>query len=329
MTELSLEKYLPIQNLDIQADSKIPFNLYVNLPLNQKIVLYRRANGHVDTAKVEQFTQSHISNLFIEKQDYMEFVRYVAFRMRSLLGKEESEENRKMMAAAARSMLVSTINQTDTAIARAMMNNLSDITGMIIEGVLENLGIGSRKMFHRLLALAEKGSDFQRHPVNVASLATLITFGIGHSNQQALTDVAMAALLHDVGLSKLPTKIISVGHDLSNLSAEEQVHIRRHPELSVQIIEEKGVSASDMAKLLIRQHHEDFSGKGYPLGIRGFQINELSQILRVADEIDVLFSEFYSSPGNLKVRVMELLARLNADQIVESSLLARIRRVLI
>lgn len=329
MIDASTEKYLPIQSLDIQADTKLSFNLYVNLPLNRKIVLFRRAGGHVESARIEQFTQSNMSNLFIEKKDYMEFVRYVALRMKALLGNKDSEENRKMMAAAARSMLVSTINQSDTAIARAMMDNLSDITGMIIEGVLESLGIGSRKMFHRLLALAEKGSDFQRHPVNVASLATLITFGIGYSNQQTLTDMAMAALLHDIGLSKLPTKIIALGHDLSDLSTEEQEGVHRHPEFSVQILEEKQVPVSDMAKLIIRQHHEEFGGKGYPLGLRGFNINELSQILRVADEVDVLFSQFYVTPGNLKVRVMELLARLNSDQIVETNLLARIRRILI
>jgi HD-GYP domain-containing protein (c-di-GMP phosphodiesterase class II) len=330
---LSAEEFLPIQSLDIEAETTITFNLYVNLPLNKKYVLYRRAGGQVESHRLDKFSEGNLSNFFIEKKDYNEFVKYVALRIRNLIGSNDNGENRKMMQAAAKSILSSTLDQSDPAIAAALMGNLNDITATIIESALENVGSfnthTSKKLFHRLAQLADKGSDFQKHPINVASLAVLITFGIGYSREKILADMSMAALLHDVGLSKLPPKVISHAHAPLRLGIYERESIYKHPELSVEVLEEKNIPVSDLAKTIIRQHHEEFNGSGYPHGLRGYTINELSQILRVADEIDQLFTEFFSNPGNLKIRVVELLRRLGEQKVIEPLLLSRIRQVLI
>jgi hypothetical protein len=61
--------YLPIQSLDIEADTKINFNLYVNLPLNNRYILYRRAGGHIESHRMEKLNDGNLSNFFIEKKD--------------------------------------------------------------------------------------------------------------------------------------------------------------------------------------------------------------------------------------------------------------------
>lgn len=330
---MSSENFLPIQSLDIEAEKKISFNLYVNLPLNNKYILYRRAGGQIESGRMEKLTDRNLSNFFIEKKDYNEFVKYVAQRIGELVGKPDTVDNKKVMQAAAKAILSSTLDQTDPAMAAAMMENLNDITGAIIENTLENVTVGhsgsAKKLFHRLAQLAEKGSDFQKHPVNVASLAVLITFGIGYSREKILTDIAMASLLHDVGLSKLPPKIIPFAHQPLYLEIQERELVYKHPELSVEVLEEKNIPISELAKTVIRQHHEEFNGSGYPNGLRGYTINELSQILRVADEIDQLFVELANNPGSLKLRAAELLRRLGEQKVIEPDLLHRIRQVLI
>lgn len=320
--------YLPIQSLDIEAELKIPFNLYVNLPLNNKYILYRRAGGKIESDKFEKLS-GNFPNFFIEKKDYNEFVKYVALRLRDFVGSTDGSENLKLMTAAAKSILTSTMNQTDPAIARALLSNLNDITAVIIESVLESSLMGSKKLFQKLSKLAEKGSHFQKHPVNVASLAVLITFGIGYSREKILTDVATAALLHDLGLSRLPTKVIAAAHDVLTLSISERPDLYRHPELTLEILEEKNIPVSDLAKTIILQHHEEFNGSGYPGGLRGYTINELSQILRVADDVDQIFADLESSGANLKTRVMELMQRLAEQKVIEPLLLSRIRQVLL
>jgi HD-GYP domain-containing protein (c-di-GMP phosphodiesterase class II) len=327
---MEMDQYLPIQSLDIEAESTIPFDIFVNLPLNKKIILYRKKGGEISAAKMQKFTENNVKNFFVDKKDYNEFVKYVALKMRNLVGAKDSETNRKMMAQTAKSILSSTLNQTDPAIANALMGNLNDITGIVIESSLTGAGVvGGMKMFSRLVQLADKGTDFQKHPVNVASLAVLITFGIGYSSARALSDMAMAALLHDVGLSKCPTKVIPFAHNLVELPMEERDYIYKHPEYSIEILQEKGVELSNHAKIIIEQHHEEFNGFGYPKGLRGFHINEMAQVLKVADELDQIINAIHVRPVVLKEEVRGLLNRLRDDKVVEANLLGRIRAVLI
>lgn len=323
------ENYLPIQSLDIEAETQINFNLYVNLPLNNRYILYRRAGGFVESHKLEKFSDGNVGNFFIEKKDYLEFVKYVAGRIKALVGSESTIEAKKVMQAAAKSILSSTLNQKDPAMAMALMGNLNDITGIVIESALESSGYGSKKLFQRIYQLSQKGTDFQKHPVNVASLAVLLTFGIGYSKDKILSDMAMAAVLHDIGLSKLPPRLIQHAHSVVHALINERDLLYSHPELSVQLLEEKNIPISDLAKTMIRQHHEEFSGNGYPAGLRGFAINELSQILRIADELDQVFSEFCQNPSDLKAQVSDLLQRLGEGKKIEPGLLTRVRKVLL
>lgn len=330
-TNLNHEEYIPIQSLDIEAESRINFDLYVNLPLNNRYIRYRRKGGSLEGIRLEKFAEGNVSNFYILKKDYQEFVKYVARRIHNLLGGDPHQENVKVSQATAKAILASTLEQSDPVIAATMLKNLNDITGVVIENSLSQLDTKKNlpiKIFHKLYQLAEKGTDFQKHPINVTSLAVLITFGIGYTRQNILADVAMAGLLHDIGLSKLPTKIIHHSHRPLSLSIEERTQLYKHPEMTLKILEEKRIPISDLCRTLILQHHEEFNGSGYPQGLRGFNINELSQILRVAEEIEQLFVDLYENPGSLRLRVAETLRDLGDSKSIEPSLLTRIRQVL-
>lgn len=97
---------------------------------------------------------------------------------------------------------------------------------------------------------------------------------------------------------------------------------------TIEVLEEKKIPVSALTKTIILQHHEEFNGSGYPAGTRGFMVNELAQILRVADEIDQLFQENLLQTTDLKARVRELLQRFSDQKSVEPLLLSRIRKVL-
>lgn len=332
------EDYMPIQSLDIEAESKITFDLFVNLPLNNKYILYRKAGGRLEANRLEILTQRNVSNFFIHKKDYAAFVKYVANRMKSLVNCADTSENRKLMVSAAKAILSSTLGQADPAMTNALMGNLNDITAMIIESVLETSGIYKKKTFQKLAALAAKGTDFQKHPVNVSSLAVLITFGIGYNNDRIVSDLAMAALLHDVGLSRIQPRLIMLAHDCANLQLADRKEIHQHPQHSIDILRERGLKLSHMAETIILQHHEEFNGSGYPKGIRGYHLNELAQVVRVADDLDRIINEPVptSRPGDvagdlpllLKVRVSEYLRVLGEGKVIEPALLQRIAAVL-
>lgn len=323
------DEYLPVQTLDIESESKITFDLYVNLPLNQKYVLYRRKGGQVENSRIETLDQSRHRKFYVHKSEYQEFVKYVAVRLKNLVDTGNVENNKKMMTAAARSILSSTFDENNPVITDVFMSNLNEITRSIIESVLEASGGYQKKTFQRFAELAQTGTHFQKHPVNVASLAILIAFGIGYSNQKILSDLAMAALLHDIGLSKLPPQLIIKSHTPKLLTASDREKLFDHPQVSLDILQERNVDVSPLTKTIILQHHEEFNGFGYPKGIRGYAINEFAQIMRVADELDQLISNGYSTHGSLKLAVSALFDEMVREMVIESTLCLRIKSLLI
>lgn len=94
-------------------------------------------------------------------------------------------------------------------------------------------------------------------------------------NQQELSDLYFAAMLHDVG---------KLGNGL-DLAIEDMEHPQRGANL---------VASSPLlgkAALGIRHHHENWDGSGFPDGLRKEQIPLLARIVAVADTFDMLSSE--------------------------------------
>ena len=98
-------------------------------------------------------------------------------------------------------------------------------------------------------------------------------------------DLEWGALLHDVGKLSVPDSVINKP---GPLDAREWELMRRHPRMGYELIE--AISFLDPARVLILQHHENFDGSGYPLGLAGDEIALGARIFRVADSLDAMTS---------------------------------------
>ena len=90
------------------------------------------------------------------------------------------------------------------------------------------------------------------------------------------------ALLHDIGMVGLPEKLI-ITPDSSLTEAEIEL-FKRHT-----IIGEKMISAAyDLRHTaqIVRSHHEEFSGDGFPDGLAGSEIPLGARITRLANDYD-------------------------------------------
>jgi len=318
--------FVPIQTLDIEAEKQITFDLYLNLPMNQKVILYRHKGGELKTDRFEKLISRDAHNFCIRKDDLGEFVRYVANRLKLMIeDRGNGHSNPQMMASSARSILSSTFQAGNSAMALALMGNLNEITGVLIESVLENISPGRKKAFRKLLEMSSTGSDFHKHPINVTSLSVMIAFGIGYSTDKILTEVAMGSLLHDIGLARLPEHVAQMAHQPQNLSHADRQQLYRHGEYALDILKEKNIPVSEVLRAIVTQHHEQFNGSGYPLKLRGHLVNEFAQIVRVADDLDYLIRDQITDAQSLRKKVTHLFAHLQGEKVTEPGLGARIR----
>ena len=65
--------------------------------------------------------------------------------------------------------------------------------------------------------------------------------------------------------------------------------MRRHPRHGQQIL--SGIEFLEGAARVVAQHHERFDGTGYPLGLRGEQIDLNARIFAIADAFDAITSD--------------------------------------
>lgn len=124
------------------------------------------------------------------------------------------------------------------------------------------------------------------HSVEVCMLSTMIGRAMG-IRVSALVDLAMGALLHDVGKVGIPQAILNKP---DRLTPEEAEVMRRHTTLGWVMLREQPDLPPEVA-LVALQHHERWDGRGYPLKLAGEQIHRFARVCTVADVYDALTAD--------------------------------------
>ena len=130
------------------------------------------------------------------------------------------------------------------------------------------------------------GETYQiANAIHVAILSVKIGQGLNYDSA-SLERLAMAGLLHDLGMWLLPQGIVEKS---GSLSADEWSGIHAHPEQGRRVVAEMGESFHWLATA-IAQEHERWDGGGYPCRLKGGAISEIAQIIGLADVLDAMIS---------------------------------------
>lgn len=124
----------------------------------------------------------------------------------------------------------------------------------------------------------------QGHQIRVAMLARLIGAEMGLPGDE-LDELAMAALLHDIGKLRVPAEILNKP---GRLSPAEMNLVQEHPLQGYETL--KHIDFRWRIADIVLQHHERLDGSGYPDGLRGDRILLPSRILAAADVIEAIAS---------------------------------------
>lgn len=125
------------------------------------------------------------------------------------------------------------------------------------------------------------------HSVNVSLLATACGIGLGLSNQN-LKELTAAALLHDIGKTKIPDAVLNKREPLTE---EEWKLIREHPKIGYEMLCQDTVSLPPSIRTGVLLHHENQDGSGYPFGYHDEQISLYAKIIHVADVYEALYAK--------------------------------------
>lgn len=152
-----------------------------------------------------------------------------------------------------------------------------------------------------------KGLDIftDAHVQGVAKMTTAMCQKMGMPYEE-LKKCVLAAYLHDVGKIKVPPEILQ---KTSRLTDEEFEIMKKHTIYGYEICMEYK-NFKDLAPI-VRAHHENMDGTGYPDGLKGDEIPKEAQIIKVADVYDALtqkrqYKDGYKISDALKMMVQDV-----------------------
>lgn len=123
------------------------------------------------------------------------------------------------------------------------------------------------------------------HSINVSLLSMLIGKWL-RLDYESVRMLTQAGLLHDMGKSKVLPDILNKP---GVLTREEFEEIKRHPIYGYRLVEASPDIDEDVKKAILT-HHEREDGSGYPIGLKGDQLNIYAKIIAVADIYDAMTS---------------------------------------
>ena len=136
------------------------------------------------------------------------------------------------------------------------------------------------------MAIDAKDTVTHGHIRRVQAHATSLAREVGVRDEALLKAIEAAALLHDMGKLAVPEYILNKP---GKLTEAEFAKMKLHASVGADIL-----SAIDFpypVVPIVRHHHENWDGTGYPTGLRGTDIPIGARVLSVVDCFDALTSD--------------------------------------
>jgi HD-GYP domain-containing protein (c-di-GMP phosphodiesterase class II) len=158
------------------------------------------------------------------------------------------------------------------------LKELSDKVKTLCDVILEN-----KRYVLRIIGDAANDSNYL---VNHSVRSTVLSVVLGGHLKlppHRLIELGVAAVLHEIGMVRLPPQLYMAHRKLSD---QERKSITAHPILGYNILKDKQFPLAICLAAL--EHHERMNGTGYPRSLSGDKISLYARIIAVACSYDAV-----------------------------------------
>lgn len=174
--------------------------------------------------------------------------------------------------------LMTSINRGNAQFLEEAVQLSSELSGYFLKD--------KEAIMHVLNLQGNKKDTLYYHSLNVTVLALILGRASGLEDKE-MESLALGAIFHDIGKSKIDKKIL---YKTGQLTKPEIMLIRKHPFFGVELLS-KSDKFPPESMTVVYQHHERFDGKGFPRGLKGKDICRLAMILSITDFYDKLINK--------------------------------------
>jgi HD-GYP domain-containing protein (c-di-GMP phosphodiesterase class II) len=160
------------------------------------------------------------------------------------------------------------------------------------------------------IALGERDTETREHSDRVIELSRALGKHIDLSTSE-LEILGLAASLHDIGKIGIPDRILLKP---GRFIPEERQTMQGHTLIGERIVKAIEDERSDALADVVRHHHENFDGSGYPDGLRGTAIPLYARIVSLADNYDAMATCRPYHPGRPHREIIDILSGSDVEK---------------
>jgi HD-GYP domain-containing protein (c-di-GMP phosphodiesterase class II) len=268
ISEANQKKYCLIERGIIQNNYKFSFDLYTQNG-NQTYKLVYKKNTQLNGERLN--TLVSIDELYIDKREQVHYEKCY----KDYLEKKELSDAISVIYDNIKRSLEKLFEDPDS------LENLQEAN----ENISTMVKVFLHEKFTIALVLLTLTDEYytHTHSLNVSIYALCLGKYLD-MNKSELEDLGFAALLHDIGKSRINQNIIEKQGELTR---EEFEIVKKHSEYSWEILKQAGITNRHILEG-VRNHHEKIDGTGYPDQLKDEDIHEYAKIIGLCDVFDAL-----------------------------------------
>jgi HD-GYP domain-containing protein (c-di-GMP phosphodiesterase class II) len=272
---MNKKRYKAIDKRLITEGSQIDFNLFLTNETKSAMTLFLQSDTAVDgTAKVKL---REIEALYVSADEEAKYKAYVDKHLQSIAKNSEipTEQKARLVYEKAAEAIDSMFQNPESL---ENIKNTQPVVTNFIEIILND-----QSAVESLMKITAHDYYTHTHSINVSiyTLSLGAFLGIAGKDLEAL---GMAAVLHDLGKSKIDYDIINKNGKLSD---DEFSQMKHHPAFGHALALNMGIRDERILSG-IRHHHEKVEGGGYPDNLCGNDVGQFARIIGVCDVFDAL-----------------------------------------
>ena len=271
------ETYISIDLRSLRPDSNLPFDLFQRL--HGMYVLYRHRERSFDALTRARLLANGIDHLWVAGDDAPRLSVYYEEHLDAIV------RDRALPPDVRANVLQST---TYALAAELLGTPQTEVVGRafnVVEQLAEFAAVENGAVRH-LIGLAEARPGLHVHSANTAIFALTILLASGTNDIGTLANAAIAGMVHDLGLTKVPESILLKPDRLTDAERER---VATHPRQGEQLLRSEATLPDEVCEAVFR-HHERPDGSGYPEGVGSNDISPLARVIAVAEVFDSLTS---------------------------------------
>ncbi len=199
---------------------------------------------------------------------------------------------------------LNTMQRTMDVIAQGKELDNDSVFGLIEK--MANSVTRNRDALPLLMRIRSKDQYTLTHSISVGSLVLAFCNFCGLAYEVTI-NMAVGALLHDVGKTRIPLHILNKP---GKLTQQEMDIIKKHADFSADVMaysKELPFEAFDIAL----HHHERHDGSGYPHGLKGDAIGFAAKLTAICDVFDAITSDRCYKTGVSELAGLKTLYELS------------------